>query len=162
MANKQNLPGGIYTNDEYPIHVKQIQDWLQSIPRYAKNLPDYKDKCKLESDKLIINGMQYGIDDIHKLSSDLATFCAAEKCDDDTIAFHGELSPCSNFHPSPFTINNETFHSAKQWIQYQKCRMFGDSYTANLVLKCETPLEANCLSYRVKGVNYILLEVRWL
>ena len=91
--------------------------------------------------------MQYGIDDIHKLPSNLATFHAAEKCNDDTIAFHGELSPCSNFHPSLFTINNETFHSAEQWIQYQKCLKFRDSYTANLVLKCETPLKA-------KGVDY--------
>ena len=98
--------------------------------------------------------MRYSVDDIHKLPSDLATYCAAEKCDDETIPFHGELSPYSNFHPSPFTINNETFHSAEQWIQYQKFLMFWDSYTANLVLKCETPLKAKCLSYRVKGVDY--------
>ena len=98
--------------------------------------------------------MRYSIDDIHKLPSDLATYCAAEKCDDETIPFHGELSPYSNFHPSPFTINNETFHSAKQWIQYQKCLFVQDSYTANLVLKCETLLKAKHLSYRVKGVDY--------
>ena len=52
MSNKQNLLGGIYTNDEYPIHVKQIQDRLWPILRYAKSLPDYKDKCKLKGDKL--------------------------------------------------------------------------------------------------------------
>ena len=93
MSNKQNLPGGIYANDEYPIHVKQIRDRLQPILRYAKSLPDYKDKCKLEGDKLLINGMEYGIDDIHKLPSDLAAYHAAEKCDDETIACHGELFP---------------------------------------------------------------------
>ena len=116
MSNKQNLPAGIYANHEYLIHVKQICDRLWPVLRYAKSLPDYKDKCRLDRDKLVINGMRYGIGDIHKLPPDLSAYCAAEKSDDETIAFHGELSPYSNFHPSPFTINNETFHSAEQWI----------------------------------------------
>ena len=67
--------------------------------------------------------------------------------------FHGELSPYSNFHPSPFTINNEKFHSAEQWIQYQKCLLSGDSYTANMILKSDDPLEAKHLSYRIKGFD---------
>ena len=124
MSNKQNLPAGIYANNEYPIHVKQIRNRLWPILRYAKSLPDYKDKSRLDGDKLVINGMRYGIGNIHKLPSDLSAYRAAAKSDDETIAFHGELSLYSNFHLSPFTINNETFHSAKQWIQYQKCLMF--------------------------------------
>ena len=31
MSNKQNLPAGIYANDEYPIHVKQKRDKLRPI-----------------------------------------------------------------------------------------------------------------------------------
>ena len=61
MSNKQNLPAGIHANDEHPIHVKQICNRLRPILRYAKSLPDYKDKSRLDGDKLVINGMRYGI-----------------------------------------------------------------------------------------------------
>ena len=74
--------------------------------------------------------------------------------DDETIAFQGELSPYSNFHPSPFMINGHTYHSTKQWIQYTKSMMFGDSYTANLILRCENALEAKKLSHHINGVDY--------
>ena len=119
MSNKQNLPMGIYTNDEYPIHVKQTHDRLQPILRLAKSLPDYRDNSKMVGDKLLINGVKYGLDDIHRLPMGLEVYRAAEKSDNDTIAFHGELSPLSNFHCSPFTIDNYTFHSVEQWIQYK-------------------------------------------
>ena len=82
MSSKQNLPAGIYANEEYPIHVKQMCDRLWPILRYAKCLPDYKDKSRLDGDKLVINRMRYGIGDIHKLLPDLSAYCAAEKSDD--------------------------------------------------------------------------------
>ena len=35
--------------------------------------------------------------------------------------------------------------------------MFGDRYTANLILKCDSPLEAKQLRYKISGVN----QNRW-
>ena len=141
MSNKHRLPAGIYANDEYPIHVKQTRDRLRPLLRYAKSLPEYRDNCKLIGDKIMINGLKYGINELHRLP-------AGQRMDDDTIAFHGELSPYSNFHPSPFTINGHTYHSAEQWIQYTKSMMFGDSYTANLILRCDNALEAKNLAIK--------------
>ena len=114
MSNKQNLPAGIYTSDEYPIHVKQTRDRLRSILRFAKSLPEFRDNSKLVGDKLVINGVKYGQDDIHRVPMGLEAYCAAEKSDGNTIAFQGELSPFSNFHPSPFTIDNHIYHSTEQ------------------------------------------------
>ena len=154
MSNKHRLPAGIYANDEYPIHVKQTQDRLRPLLRYAKSLPEYRDNCKLIGDKIMINGLKYGIDKLHHLPAGLEAYRAAQCMDDDTITFHGELSPYSNFHPSPFTINGHTYHSAKQWIQYTKSMMFGDSYTANLILRCDNALEAKKLSHQINGVDH--------
>ena len=67
--------------------------------------------------------------------------------------FAGELSPCSNFHLSPFTINGQSFHSSEQWVQYQKALTFGDSYTANQILQSDTALECKQLSYNINGVD---------
>ena len=121
MTNKSHLPTGIYANDEYPIHVKKIRDCLRPILQMAKRMSEYKDNCKLEGNKLVINVTKYGIEDLGKLPPNLSAYLAAEKSDSETIVFHGELSLYSNFHPSPFTINNEKLHSAEQWIKYQKC-----------------------------------------
>ena len=58
MLNKKHLPTGIYANDEFPIHVKRISNCLRSILRMAKGMQEYKDKCKLEGVKLVINRVE--------------------------------------------------------------------------------------------------------
>ena len=110
--------------------------------RLDKSLPQYRDKSRLENDKLIINGIGYTLNGLGKLPPDLAAYKAAEKTDSETIVFQGELSPWSNFHHAPFTINNQRFTTSEHWIQFQKALLFGDSITANKILQCDTPYEA--------------------
>ena len=134
MGIKSKLPQGIYINNDYPIHVKRARDKLHPILRYAKSLPNYRDKSKIKGDHLLINEVNYGIHDIDKLPSDIVAYKAAQKENNHYIAFHGELSHYSNFYHSKFTINNNTYHLAQQWIQFQKAMLFGDSLTANQIL----------------------------
>ena len=105
------------------------------------------------NDKLIIKGTTYKVKDIANLPSDLAAYKAAEKSNDTHIVFAGDLSPYSNLHRSPFTINGQQFHSSEQWIHYQKALASGDSFTANMILQSKTPMECKRLSYRTNGVN---------
>ena len=136
MLIKNKLPTRIYINNEYPLHMKKIRDTLRpSNPRYTE-------KSKLEGDHLVINGTRYGISDLNKLPSDLAPYKAAQKEDNSHIAFHGELSPYSNFHRSTFVLLDHQFHSTEQWIQYQKALLFGDSFTANQILATTIPYES--------------------
>ena len=95
--------------------------------------------------------MTYKVDDIPNLPPDLAAYKAAEKSNDTHLVFAGDLSPYSNFHHSPFEINGQQFHSAKQWIQYRKALMFWDSYMANRILLADTPMECKQLSYKING-----------
>ena len=105
------------------------------------------------ADKLIINGISYGVDDIPTLPPELAAYKAAERSNETHLVFAGELSPYSNLHRSPFKINGQQFHSSEQWIQYQKALAFGDSYTANLILQSDSALDCKWLSYKIKGVD---------
>ena len=106
-----------------------------------------------EGDKLIMNGTCDSIDDLASLPSGLATFHAAKKSNETHLVFAGELSPYSNFHPSPFVINSQCFHSGEQLVQYQKVLTFGNSFIANKILHSETALECKCLSYQINGVD---------
>ena len=141
LSGKRKLPSGIFANEELPPHIKKRRDCLLPIYHLAKSLPEYRDKCRLTGDKLVINGISYQIEDISKLPPDLAAFISTEKSNDTHLVFAGELSPYSNFHPSPFIINGQSFHSSEQWVQYQKALTFGDSYTANQILQSDTALE---------------------
>ena len=79
-------------------------------------LPHYREKCRMSGDKLIINGVSYTVNDLNKLPSDLAPYPVVQKENTEYIAFHGELSPWSNFHKIPFVLNGQQYHSAEQWI----------------------------------------------
>ena len=126
MAGKTNLPPRLYVNHEYPPHTKRNRDRLRPILRLAKNTTKYKDKCQLENDTLVLDGNRYTVDDIGKLPEEVAAYKTAQKLDDKHLAFHGQFSPFSNFHKSPFVWNDRKFHCAEQYIQYQKALMAED------------------------------------
>ena len=153
LQSKRNLPSGVFVNEEYPSHMMKNHDVLRPILKLAKGIPDYRERTKLQGDKLIINGIPYEVKDLHQLPVELAAYKAAQKEDENTIVFHGELSPYSNFHPSPFVIEGQRFPTAEHWIQYNKAMFFGDSFVANAILHCESPYQAKKLSYQVNGVD---------
>ena len=90
--------------------------------------------------------------------AELAAYHAAEKSDETTLVFHGDLSPCSNFHPSPFMIDGIQSPSAEHYIQYNKALLFSNSVTANKILKCDMPIDAKRLSYNITDFN----RWRWI
>ena len=153
MSGKSNLPPGLYVNHEYPPHTKRNRDRLRPILRLAKNTPKYKDKCRLENDTLVLDGNRYTIDNIGKLPEEVAAYKTAQKIDDKYLAFHGEFSPFSNFHRSPFTWNNIKFHCAEQYIQYQKALMAEDLGMAEEIQICESAIEAKRLGYKINGFD---------
>ena len=153
LSCKCKLPVGIYANEEYPIHIKRTRDRLLPILRLAKSHTEYREKSRLDGDTLLINGTRYTIDDLDRLLPDIAAHKSAEKTNDTHIIFSGELSPYSNFHPCNFVIDDQTYHSSEQYIQYQKSLTFGDSHVANKILKADTAIECKQLSYQINGVD---------
>ena len=81
MTAKKNLPLDIYINYKYPAHVKRARDELRPVLKLAKSLPHYRDKSRLDNDKLAINGIGYTLKELGKLPPDLAAYKAAEKSD---------------------------------------------------------------------------------
>ena len=153
MSGKSNLLPGLYVNHEYPPYIKCNHDRLQPILRLAKNSQKYKDKCRLENDILVLDGNRYTIDDIATLPEEVTAYKSAQKVDDSRLAFHGEFSPFSNFHKSPFIWKQPNFHCVEQFIQYQKAVTANDTIVAEEILKCDTALEAKKLGYRINGFN---------
>ena len=133
--------------------MKRNRDILWPILKLAKILPQCREKSRLQGEKLVINGTHYGVKDIRRLPPDLAAYKATQKSNTSSIVFHGELSPYSNFHSATFVIDGEKFPTSEHYIQYNKTMLFGDTYTANTILKADTPYEAKKLSYQINGMN---------
>ena len=153
LSNKKKLPIGIYVSEEFPPDIKKARDRLQPIFRLAKINPDYKDKCKMDNDKLIINCIKYSLNDLSRLPQGVEAYKTAEKSNSDYIAFKGEHSPYSNFHHSPFKLDGGIFESAEQWIQYQKSLLFHDTETAEQIMQSDSPYEIKQLSYWIRGFD---------
>ena len=121
--------------------------------KLAKSLPDFRDKSKLIDDRLIVNGVTYTVNNLHQLPPELAPYKATQKVNDSTIGFIGELSPWSNFHKSPFTLNGLKFNTAEHWIQYTKSKLFGDKLTSVTILNCETARDTKRHGYKIQGYD---------
>ena len=59
-------------NEEFPIEVKKARDKLQPVYRMAKSNPKYKEKCRLQGDKLVIDGIKYTVDNLADLPEELS------------------------------------------------------------------------------------------
>ena len=153
MENKQNLPIGIYVNEEFPLQIKKNRDTLRPILKLVKSLQDFREKSKLDNDRLIINGVTYTVQNLHQLPSELAPYKAPQKTNDSTVGFQGELSPWSNFHNSPFVMDGIKFNTAEHWIQYTKSKLFGDEPMATSILNCDTARDAKRLGYKIQGYD---------
>ena len=108
----------------------------------------------MQGDRIIIDGIKYSIDNLADLPSELATYKATEKSDESTLVFHAELSPCSNFHISPFWVDGIWYKTAEHYIQYRKPLLFGDSTTANQILRSKAVIDAKRLCYNISDFNW--------
>ena len=110
-------------------------------------------KTTKASATLVIKGRNYTNANLHQIPLEINGYMATSITDEKNtiIGFFGELNPLSNFYPSPFTIHGCT---SEQFIQHQKCLMFGDKETETLVMACETAVECKNESKYIKNYSH--------
>ena len=157
LENKKSLNNGIFIDREYSDEVEQSRKALRLVLKAAREHKDFKKKCKLEGDRLVIHGKKFTLDNLHNLPKELDVFKITSKSNNNTIGFFGELNPLSNFHPCKFEINGIQFHSSEQFIQNTKSMFFNDMETLAKILASKTALECKNLSCNIKGME----EQKW-
>ena len=131
LENRSYLQRGIYVDREYVPEIERKRRILLPILKAAKQVNDYKKKCRLEDDKVVINGRRYGMDNLHQLPEELDVFDITTKSNPNCIGFFGALHPLSNFYESNFTVNGVEYISSEQLIQAQKANLFMDQTSYN-------------------------------
>ena len=153
LSNRSHSPKGVYVDKQYSEDTERIRRKLRPILATAHKSENYKGKCQMDSSTLVIKGRNYMLNNLHTLPSEINGFRAISKTDHEknVIGFFEELNHLSNFHPAPFKINGLTYHSSEQYIQHQKCLVFGDHETADSILKAETAIDCKNIGHDVKN-----------
>ena len=151
LMNRKELPQGVFVDKQYSEDTERERRKLRPILRAARNHENYKGKCKMEGAKLVIKGRNYDSSNLHTLPSEINGYSATSKSNDNVIGFFGELSPLSNFHPTNFTINGIGYHSAEQFIQHQKCKLFNDMESEQRILESTTAFECKMIARDIRN-----------
>ena len=153
MDNKTELPEGIYADREYSQDTERKRKLLRPILRAARMNKDFKGRCKLEKDTLVLRGKRYTVNTIDQLPNCLNTIDITSKSNDKTFGYFGELNPLSNFHPAPFELHDQEYHCSEQYIQEAKAKYFNDDETYKKLRNTKTGLECKIISKQTKNFN---------
>ena len=138
---------------EYGERTENERRLLKPILRAANNIKEYKMRCRLEGDHLVIKGHHYGRENLGKLPDNISVYKVMSKEDAGTVGFFRELNPLSNFHPCMFKVEDNWFHSSKQYIQLKKAESFIDQQTALKILTTEMAIECKQLAREIKNFD---------
>ena len=153
LRNRKKLPHGIFVDKEYSKATERERRLLRPIIKAARKSENYKGLCRLDGPQLVIDGKCYSRTNLHTLLEDLNTTALCSKTNEDTIAFFGELHPFSNFHQCSFSVEDNTFHSSEQYIQWKKACFFGDNPAQERLLNSEDALECKNIAREIKDFN---------
>ena len=126
LMNRKYLPDRVFVSKEFGERTENECRLLKPILRAANNIKEYKRRCRLEGDHLVIKGHHYGRENLGELPPDISGYKVTSKENAGTVGFFGELNPLSNFHPCVFKVEDNWFHSAEQYIQLKKAEYFND------------------------------------
>ena len=154
MENKGYLQRGAYVDREYVPEIERKRRILKA----AKLSKDYKKKCRLEDDKVVINGRKYGTDNLDQLPSEIYVFEITSKLDTNCVGFFGALNPLSNFYESKFTVDGIEYISSEQYIQAQKALLFKDEASYNKIMGATNSLDCKNAAQSVRNFDRSIWE----
>ena len=148
---KKNLPEGFFVDHEFTPEIEEKRKILRPILRLARSKDYYRGKCKLDEDKLVIEGNKYNVNTLNTLLQDLNGYNATSKFGEQCITFFGQLNPFSNLHSAPFKLDGKDYLTSEHYIQEACALHFRDKTSARHILSVKTPLEAKRIKSEIVG-----------
>ena len=138
---------------EYVPQIERKRQILLPVLKAAKQCKDYKKKCRLKDDKVVINGRKYGTDNLHQLPRKIDTFDITSKSNQNCIGFFRALNPLSNFYESRFIVDGVEYLSSEQFIQAQKANFFNDEISYNRIMGATNSLDCKNAARSVRNFD---------
>ena len=153
LTNRKYLPAGVFVSKEFGEHTTNERRLLKPILKAANNTKEFKRRCRLEGDHLVVKGRHYNRDNLSDLPAEISGATVTSKENSDTIGFFGELNPLSNFHKCTFKVDDTWYHSSEQYIQQKKAEYFSDRQSAIKILTADTAMECKQLAREIKNYD---------
>ena len=112
----------LYINDSYPPHIERARQRLRPILQKANRMEDYNGRIELVNDKIILDGNQIGVDELHKLPNDIHPRNICTETRGDITFFFRQDSPLSNHHSCLINVQGKQFNCVEQAYFFQKSR----------------------------------------
>lgn len=156
LKNRSQLPDKVYAREDYPSEIEDRRRILRPIFNKAKKTNEFKGKCKLVQDKLVLDGKVYTVspfNNLDQLPTSLNPRNAAERSNQNVHVFFTQGSPFSNFHPSPFVKDYTDYACNEQYLQAKKAELFNDDYCRTRIMQTTNPFEMKFHGSKVKNVD---------
>lgn len=148
---KETLKQGlkIFVREDFPVKMEKQRRVLYNVVKQAKTQGK---KARLLGDKVQIEGKLYTPATVPE-SLNMRQTC--EKTTGNYILFGGRFSPFSNFYPSPFTYNKQTYLNVEQLYQAEKAKFAGDTKATIQIRSESDPAEIKRIGDGIK-INHKL------
>ena len=153
LMNRKYLPYGVFVSKEYGEHTENERKLLKPILKAANSIKEYKRRCRMEGDHIVIKGKHYNRDNLNDLPAEISGFKVTSKENSEIIGFFGELNPLSNFHKCVFKVDGIWYHSSEQYIQHKKAEYFSDRQSALRILTAESAIECKQLARDIRNYD---------
>ena len=152
IKNRKHLPDKVFVDYEYDAETTRARRLLRPTLNKARKLPEYKGKCKMDGDALVLHGKRFTSENLKDLPDNLNCQLLSSEKSENVMGFFGELNCFSNFYKSHFELDGIRYHSSEQFIQRQKAILFKNENIVQQIEKCSTALECKQLSRNI--VNF--------
>ena len=119
MNKKQYLPPDIYVRYDYPEEWENHRRQICPIFKLAKAMEQYKGKCSIMKDRLVIDGKESSTaprNNLTELPQYLQPKSIVEKQNDNILCFLVGHSVFSNLHKAPFQVEGTWYTCTEQYI----------------------------------------------
>ena len=112
-----------------------------------------KYKATLKGDKLMINGVLYGENDLQKLPIELADAVHGCRIEKDYVAFFRKEGELSNHHPSPMVINKVPYSCNEQYYTRKMAMEFSDQRAEAEIMSTQNPGKMLAIAKNIEGFD---------
>ena len=137
-----------WLEEDFPTEIKNRRQVLEPILKAARKIPNLR--STLVGDKLFVNGQRYTVDALHLLPDPLKLQNTSLVTQGDYVYFFSRGSPFSNFFPSRFKLNGQTYSCVEQYYQTRKAAECGSLQAEMDILMSEDPAQMKAIGNSVK------------
>lgn len=159
--NREELNAkNVWVRQDFPKIYEERRAKFRPVLKAAKIDPRYngRDQVYITVDKLVVDGKTYSHNQLDTLPDGLKPHQIATRVVNNMTLFYHKESPFSNFHPSRFVKDGESYSCVEQYFQAKKAAFFDDDLSVQKIRSTDDPYEHYRLGQKVSNFN----DAQWI